>query len=283
MKIFKILSWNILGPKAPDILQFQNRYENVTNWEHRFKLLTEKIISFEPDIICLQEIDPEIKNNLTNILKLHDFFESSYEPRGETGGVIVFHKNSTIELIKKNNIQLTTESKLKNPGAAAWATLLCKKTQQKILACSLHLHWELGLEQLSELMQSLENNSIPIFLAGDFNIKYKTMLEKIILNLNKSKTVKNNNYFSLFEHSSWTTQPPHNQDPTCWESLDHIIFSNDIKIDLTNSFVGNIQKNYQDDLVKKAVDAIKDNSKKSIPSDICPSDHLPIIMSFYLK
>lgn len=86
----------ILGPLAPDILQFQNRCEQITNWEYRFKLLTEKIISFNPDIICLQEVDLEIKNNLTNILKLHDFFESSYESRGKSGGVIVFHKNSSL-------------------------------------------------------------------------------------------------------------------------------------------------------------------------------------------
>ena len=283
MNFIKILNWNILGAQASDLISFEKRYPNVTNWSKRFQLLIEKIISFDADIICLQEIDTKRKKEFADSLHEYGFQESSYEKRAKNGGVIVLHKASKFKVIDKKGMQLTGGKALKNSGASAWVTLLCKQTQQKILINSLHLHWEFGQEQLIELMQALKTSiSIPMILAGDFNIAYKTMLKKILINLNQLRILKNQNCFSLFEHSSYTTQPPHNIDPTSWESLDHIIFSSDLKLDLADSFVGNNQHTYQDNAVKKIELAMKDNSKEFIPSDICPSDHLPIIASFML-
>lgn len=284
MESFKLLSWNILSPNALDIASFQNRYMQIKNWKYRFRLLLLKIIAFNPDIICLQEIDAKNKNEFIEGLQEHGFCESSYANRGETGGVLVLHKVSKFKLFYKNNIQLTVEGISKDPGVAAWATLIYEQTQQKILITSLHLDWRLAKEQLIKLILALKaSGSISMIIAGDFNISYKTILETIIPTLNLLNTLEDKDYFSLFEHSSWTAQPPHNPDPTSWQSLDHVVFSNNLKFDLTASFVSDNQNTYQDNNVKKKEFTIQNNSEKFIPSDICPSDHLPIIITFYLK
>ena len=86
----------------------------------------------------------------------------------------------------------------------------------------------------------------------------------------------------MFEHSSWTTQPPHHQDPACLEALDHVLLSGDIALDVTSSFVANPEQTYKDKRVV-TMDMVKDPDKDPILSDDYPSDHLPIVITFDCK
>jgi|GEM_PF-4970166 len=281
MQSFKILSWNILGPQALDILSFQSRYRQVIDWQYRFHLLLQKIISFDPDIICLQEIDIKIKQEFVNALYEYGFCQSSYAQRAEIGGVMVLHKISKFELVDKNNALLSTQETLDYPGVCAWAILVCKQTKKELFIASIHLYWELGKEQLAELKQIFGASiSMPMILAGDFNITYPTMVNEIVPYMQHLNIIEQQELL-LLQHSSWTTQPPHNADSTCWQSLDHILFSNALKLNTTDNFVGDPECVYKDGRVK-TMGLVKDSNKESIPNDTFPSDHLPIIASFTL-
>jgi endonuclease/exonuclease/phosphatase family metal-dependent hydrolase len=269
--VLKLLNWNILGPYATDIVKFIYKYPKVTNWEYRFNRLIRKIISLKPDIICLQEVDIENVKKFIDALSQYGFYKSSYESRDMTGGVMILHQSSKFELISKGNMQMTAQGKLEYPGAAAWATLLCKQSQQQFLVISLHLFWKLGKEQLDELLHAIAAaGSIPLILAGDFNISYATMINEIVSHFKE---------LNIFKHVSLTTQPPHNQDPDSWESLDHVLFSQDLTIDEQQSFVAYNKHVYRDSMVITNR-LIIDSHKKSIPNDVFPSDHLPIMVYF---
>lgn len=277
MDYIKILSWNILGAQAPDLTSFETRYPDVKNWSKRYTLLLEKIISFDADIMCLQEIDIDIKQDFEYALTKHGYNIGSYEAKNN-GGVLVAYKTEKFNCINSNSVQLKIDD---NSGLCAWATLMHKKNMQKLVVCSLHLYWQQYKKQLEIFAQALQNQiQIPVILAGDFNITYPTMMQEVTaymqqLNIAKEKLL-------LFEHSSWTTQPAHNQDPTSFESLDHILFSSTLQLNTTLSYVANAQSNYKDERVS-TMDRTNDLTKKSIPSDIFPSDHLPIITSFKLN
>ena len=276
MRHFKLLSWNILGPDTFDAKQFKDKYPEVLNWDLRFKLLTSKIISFNTDILCLQEIAAIRKPAFIKYLTKKGFQEASYETKGKNGGVLLLYKTSKFILINNNHTHLPIKPSSQQPGAAAWATLQCKQTHQRFIVVSIHMQPKVQCEQLSKLVQQFKDIQTPIIIAGDLNTPYSMVQKNIIPYLSSTHMLARQYDFHMFENSSWTRQPPHNTDSTAWKCLDHVIYSNNVELDITKSFVGS--KQHTETI--KTTDLTKLNL---IPNNEFPSDHLPIVISFYLK
>lgn len=276
MEHIKIVSWNILGMHAPDLESVQLKYPEISNWPSKFDQLLKKIISFDADIVCLQEIDSHIQQSFELSLQKYGFQLGSYVSKNSSGGALVLYKSTKFNRIYHNGIPLQINHKL---GACACVILESKKTKQSIFVASLHLHWQNQKEQLELLVQSLKTPlAIPVIIAGDFNIPYVTMTHEIMPYLQKLHVIQHQKLL-LFEHSSLTSQPPHHKNPDMWESLDHILFSDDITLDTTNSFVANPEQTYHNEKVATMI-TIKDSYKEPIPNKNLPSDHLPVIASF---
>ena len=175
MRHFKLLSWNILGPDTFDAKQFKDKYPQVLDWDHRFKLLISKIISFNVDIICLQEIAAIRKPAFVKYLAKKGFQEASYETKGKNGGVLLLYKTSKFILVNNHHTHLPIKQKTQQPGAAAWATLQCKQTHQKSIVVSIHMQPKVQCKQLSKLAQEFKAITTPIIIAGDFNTPYSTV------------------------------------------------------------------------------------------------------------
>lgn len=263
----KLLSWNVLGPFSSDISKFESRYPKVSDWKYRYDILLRKILAFDVDVICLQEVDDITREGFTLGLELNGFSEGSYEARGEKGGVVVYYKTFKFDQLERSGKQLVCQGKLETPGSVASSALICRESGNRLFVSSLHLHWENSKDQIIELLGSIDTKDFSsCILAGDFNIPYKDMLEKIPYISD----------FSLFEHSSFTAQPPHNPDQTYWESLDYIMFSRNLNLDRKKSFVGDSDGTY----VRSDLNSIKDISIDNIPNEDFPSDHLPLVVEF---
>lgn len=142
MKEIKILSWNILGPLAQDLACFINRYNEVKNWPKRFLIILNKILSYNPDIICLQEVDLAAAQQFSDALQEHGFRQSSYAARSDRGGVVIFHKTGVFEVIDSCAISLSGKQVLTSPGIYTQALLFCKETKKRFVVGSIHLHWQ---------------------------------------------------------------------------------------------------------------------------------------------
>jgi exonuclease III len=271
----KLLSWNILGHNYLTLDNHQHisqKYPQVIDWSRRCQLLCATILKHSPDVICLQEVDMVRRSDFLAILSKHGFEESAYQEKGN-GGVLVIHKQEKFEMLKNGHALLPTESK---KGGCAWAVLKSKQSQKEFLVGSVHLHWHYSQEQIALLKDVWKNPiTIPMMLVGDFNIPYKTMLDKIVPEVNQLNLVAKSHTFSLYQHQSWTFC-----EESGWRSADHALFSDDIKVDTGQSFIGDQQHSYKSDLVNRAEGEVPDTSKNPLPTDEYPSDHLPLVVSF---
>jgi mRNA deadenylase 3'-5' endonuclease subunit Ccr4 len=275
IKKIKLISWNILGHnylELPNHKHLVHQYPQVIDWPRRCELLCATMLKHNPDVICLQEVDDIRRKDFLAILSKYEFVESSYQGKGN-GGVLVLHKNEKFKVLKSGHTLLATAPDAKN-GSCAWALLQCKQSQKKFLVNSVHLHWQHSEQQIALLKDIWkEPVSVPMLLVGDFNIAYKTMLNKIVPEVNQLNILEQPHKFSLFKHQSLTFS-----DVSGWRSVDHFLYSDDINLDTEHCFIGNVQQEYKTDLVLNAESIIFDVSNKSLPNDQYPSDHLPIII-----
>ncbi|MFT6765151.1 MAG: endonuclease/exonuclease/phosphatase family metal-dependent hydrolase [Alteromonas naphthalenivorans] len=273
---FTLISWNVLGHNyltLPNHQHIVQKYPQIIDWPRRCALLCKELLIHNPDVICLQEVNEVMKNDLESMLLEQGFAVSAYQSKGN-GGVLVLHKTEKLDVLKNGHTLLATNSSAKK-GGCAWAVLQCKQSQKQFLVSSVHLHWQHSIQQIV-LLKNIwkEPVSVPMLLVGDFNIAYKTMLNKIVPEVNQLNILEKPHAFSLFKHQSWTFC-----ESLGWRSADHLLYSDSISLDKEQSFIGDAQHSYKSDLVLKAEDIIADTSKKNLPTDQYSSDHLPMIIT----
>src|SRR5688572_24242843 len=85
---FSVLSWNVLGPKAMDVDKF---FPGVAQ-KNRLQDIAHVINSFNPDIICLQEVSEYTSNDFKFRKALNSKYKkAAYGSKGKFGGVMVFY------------------------------------------------------------------------------------------------------------------------------------------------------------------------------------------------
>lgn len=277
----KILSWNILGVNTIDTPRFKNRHAKVTNWPHRYERILKQIRLHHPDILCLQEIDLERKKNFSQ--KLSDTYTlASYEQKGKNGGVTLFYKTNLFDLTYQNHVQCPATGTLWQPGACAWAVLKHNETGKKICIVSAHLQPKEIKTQLLEFAQAFGSEiDLPIIITGDFNTKHPAIKQEVIPYLNQLRV--SIHQFSMFEHSSWTHQWAHDDDLHAnWSSVDHCLYTNNIQLNMQNSFVADHNQSYMSELATTATKSQTLATLPTLPNDTFPSDHLPLIINIQL-
>lgn len=144
-------------------------------WDSRRRLIIREIRHWEPDLVCLQEVDrfPDIAAQMNN---------RGYESRfkGRTGdakdGCATFWKSKQLRLLEEDSIDFS-EFNLRNNVAQIFVFEL--NGTQKLVLGNIHVLFnpKRGDVKLGQIRMLLEKanalaekwNGIPIVLAGDFN------------------------------------------------------------------------------------------------------------------
>ena len=173
--MLKVMTFNIRYGLADD---GENR------WENRKRLVTERINSFDPDIIGMQECRDDfqaefIKNNLPD----YEFYGVRRAHEGETALEMapVLFKKSAFRIIQKGYFWLSDTPNIVGskswgaafPRTATWVELAQVETRKSLFFVNTHFDYEpsalLDSARILKkwVLQNVKDN--PILVTGDFN------------------------------------------------------------------------------------------------------------------
>ncbi|AET05304.1 putative poly(A)-specific ribonuclease [Medicago truncatula] len=176
---FTVASYNILADRNAS--QHTDLYVNVPsryiNWNRRQKILSEELFEWNPDIICLQEVDMYVE--LSNILVKAGYAGSYKRRTGDTSdGCAMFWKADKFRLLDGESIQYKNIG-LRDNVAQLLVFEMSGSDSRRLLVGNIHVLYnpnrgEVKLGQirfLSSKAQSLSEKwgNAPVILAGDFN------------------------------------------------------------------------------------------------------------------
>eukprot|EP00092_Neocalanus_flemingeri_P005276 GFUD01005678.1.p1 GENE.GFUD01005678.1~~GFUD01005678.1.p1 ORF type:complete len:445 (+),score=120.49 GFUD01005678.1:393-1727(+) len=195
----RIFQWNVLsqalGTKADNFVQCN---PSALDWQTRRWRIIEEIVRYDPDIICLQEVDHfrMLQRALGSIGYSGRFFPKPDSPciylESNTGpdGCVIFYKKTTFDFISSCSKVLEVWGVASNQVVLS-LNLRHKKTGKEICVATTHLKARSGAllstlrnEQGKDILEWLETVRVdrPVVLTGDFNDEplepvYKTMTE----------------------------------------------------------------------------------------------------------
>ncbi|KAI3440527.1 Endo/exonuclease/phosphatase domain-containing protein [Psidium guajava] len=187
---FTMVSYNILGDKNAS--KHRDLYTNIPSpymkWERRKRVICEELIGWNPDIICLQEVDKYFE--LSKILERAGYV-GSY--KGRTGdavdGCAIFWKANEFWLLEEESINFK-ELGLRDNVAQLFVFQACKAESKHLLVGNIHVLYnpsrgDVKLGQIRHLSSrahilSEKWGSIPVLLAGDFNTTPQSAIYKFL-------------------------------------------------------------------------------------------------------
>ncbi|XP_048459878.1 nocturnin isoform X1 [Rhincodon typus] len=278
----KVLQWNIL---AQALGEWKDNFikcpKEALNWSERKYLILEEILSYHPDILCLQEVDHyfDTFQPVLRGLGYHStFFPKPSSPcldvehNNGPDGCALFFLRERFELIDTATIRLAARM-LQTNQVAIVQTLRCIETSKVFCVAVTHLKacsgWErFRSSQGCDLLQNLETitdgASIPIIVCGDFNAEptedvYK-QFTKSSLNLSSAYKLLSEDGQSEPPFTTWKIRP---SGESC-HTLDYIWYSR-------NAFCVNRLLNLPTE---------EQIGPNRLPSFHYPSDHLSLICEF---
>lgn len=309
---FSLVTWNLLGPNAPDVDSFKLP-ANTAKWNftkgdmERLAIESDFLQKMNAAVICLQECDKNFK--VPTVYELASF----QEKRGSNGaGVGLWYKPSVMECVKAGGEFFTIPKPGTNESrnACAWGVFNnIRDIPIHVLICSVHLgrsndrsDIEIGkkiLEALAEILKKpIERyRCTSVIIAGDFNTNYEELAnvgQSYLVNLFKMP-------FVMYQHRSWTVNGNSKFDfknkkslteEECeaynfeFAAIDHVMYTDGtLNLILQNSFVGFKDTPYFDARVSTAE---KKLGSREVGSgikfhELFPSDHLPIFATFEFK
>jgi mRNA deadenylase 3'-5' endonuclease subunit Ccr4 len=105
--VFSVLSWNLLSPKYCTMRKFPHMQQDYANWNHRRKFIMNEVLFYEPDIVCLQEVESD---------DYVEYFEPLFHAAGYAGlydkkkhdyimdGCATFYKTSRFERVAHESL-----------------------------------------------------------------------------------------------------------------------------------------------------------------------------------
>ncbi|XP_030889174.1 nocturnin [Leptonychotes weddellii] len=250
-------------------------------WEERKCLILEEILAYQPDILCLQEVDhyfDTFQPLLSRLGYQGTFFPKPWSPcldvehnNGPDGCALFFLQNR-FKLVNSANIRLTAMT-LKTNQVAIAQTLECKESSRQFCIAVTHLKARTGWERFRsaqgcDLLQNLQNITqgakIPLIVCGDFNAEpteevYKHFASSS-LNLNSAYKLLSPDGQSEPPYTTWKIRTS----GECRHTLDYIWYS---KRALS---------------VRAALDLLTEEQigPNRLPSFNYPSDHLSLVCDF---
>ena len=185
-KAFRVLTYNI-----------KNSYQDPQGWQKRRESLLNHITEIRPDIMGLQEVDPNWMTYLTD--NLEDYLILGMGRDGDNQGEhnLILYLKSKFELIDSGTFWLSETPYQVSRGwdgacnrICTYAELKHKDTGQVFLFANTHLDHkgklakENGARLLTETLKTLHPNpdkTSPIILMGDMNTLQGSSIYKIFI------------------------------------------------------------------------------------------------------
>jgi endonuclease/exonuclease/phosphatase family metal-dependent hydrolase len=212
----KVLSWNILANEYIQKKYYPNVQEELLIRKERFKIIIDKLLKINADIILLQEVMKAEYKNLINLLSQKYYISPlipiqwiGYEP-GESGNVTL------IKLSKFNKINFKTID--------SFNYIKCQHRNTQIYIVNIHLDdssQERRIKQINNILDNLKDKD-KIIIGGDYNEEYKK-------GENIYKLLKDNNFKISIEDFTYFIEKQMN--------IDNIFYKN---FELKESSVNNI-------------------------------------------
>ncbi|XP_003221724.1 nocturnin isoform X2 [Anolis carolinensis] len=278
----RVMQWNILaqalGEGKDNFIQCPME---ALRWEERKCLILEEILAYQPDILCLQEVDhyfDTFQPLLSRMGYQCTFLPKPWSPcldvecnNGPDGCALFFLKDR-FSLVKSTNIRLTA-MKLKTNQVAIAQILKCNETDRLFCIAVTHLKarngWERfryaqGADLLENLKRITHEAEIPLIVCGDFNADPTEEVYKEFstssLNLNSAYKLLSADGLSEPPYTTWKIRPS----GECRHTLDYIWYSQHaLKVDSALSL-----------LTEEQI------GPNRLPSFNYPSDHLSLVCDF---
>lgn len=281
----RAMQWNVLAQALGEGTDnFIKCPMEALKWEERKYLILEEIVTYRPDILCLQEVDhffDTFQPVLSRMGYQCTFLPKPWSPcldvqhnNGPDGCALFFLKDR-FQLVSSNNIRLTALS-LKTNQVAIAETLQCNETGRLLCIAVTHLKARTGWERFrsdqgSNLLQNLQDitqgANIPLIICGDFNAEptedvYKHFASSS-LNLNSAYKLLSHDGQSEPPYTSWKIRP---SGESC-HTLDYIWYS----------------QNALNVVAALGMPTEEQIGPNRLPSFNYPSDHLSLVCDFTFR
>ncbi|KAK7818468.1 hypothetical protein U0070_013027 [Myodes glareolus] len=278
----RVMQWNILAQALGEGKDnFVQCPVEALKWEERKCLILEEFLAYQPDILCLQEVDhyfDTFQPLLSRLGYQGTFFPKPWSPcldvehnNGPDGCALFFLQNR-FKLINSTNIRLTAMT-LKTNQVAIAQTLECKESGRQFCVAVTHLKARTGWERFRsaqgcDLLQNLQGITqgakIPLIVCGDFNAEpteevYKHFASSS-LNLNSAYKLLSPDGQSEPPYTTWKIRTS----GECRHTLDYIWYSRHALS------------------VTSALELLTEEQigPSRLPSFHYPSDHLSLVCDF---
>ncbi|XP_051561419.1 nocturnin-like isoform X2 [Myxocyprinus asiaticus] len=289
----RVMQWNVLAQALGEGMDsFVQCPMDALNWAERKYLILEEILTYRPDILCLQEVDHYFDMFQPVLASLG--YQSSFCPKpwspcldvennNGPDGCALFFNRKRFQLINTTHLRLSAMM-LKTNQVAVITTLHCRATGRAFCVASTHLKARSGWEVLrsaqgSDLLRNLQNiaqrleteknaeTDLPLIVCGDFNAEPS---EDVYRNFATSSLGLDSAYKRLSMDGK--TEPPY----TTWKirpsgeschTLDYVWYSH-------RAFNVNAVLDFP------TAEQIGPNR---LPSYNYPSDHLSLVCDFNFK
>ncbi|XP_075228661.1 NADP/NADPH phosphatase nocturnin isoform X1 [Lycorma delicatula] len=238
----RILQWNLLSQALGQTVDhFVACPDSALDWRRRRQQLSEEIIRYEPDIVCLQEVDHY--NYFQKTLSTQGF-KGIFFPKPDSpciyikdnngpDGCAIFFREDKFELVLSAN-RILEVWRVQSNQVAVLAILREHSTGQEICVATTHLKARSGAllstlrnEQGKDLLEFVTSHASgrPVLLCGDFNAEPSEPIYS---------TVLNNDLLGLA--SAYKYQTGHEPPYTTWKiredgevrhTIDYIFYSQD--------------------------------------------------------
>lgn len=203
---FTMLTYNILSDKYATPTMFGYVPTWFINWEYRKQLLVHEILSYDPDIICLQEVEAsQYEQYFKPQFRMRGNYDGVFSPKSRArtmnewdrtfvDGCAIFFKVDKFkfedkQLIEFNQLALARPLLRKHKdmynrvmtrdNISIMIRLEHKESRQELIIGNVHVHWDpsfcdVKLVQAIMLAEELEKISLRhpkagLILCGDFN------------------------------------------------------------------------------------------------------------------
>ncbi|KAL2097432.1 hypothetical protein ACEWY4_006639 [Coilia grayii] len=195
----RVMQWNILAQALGEGMDsFVRCPLEALNWNERKYLILEEILTYQPDVLCLQEVDHYFDTFQPILARLG--YHSTFCPKpcspcldlannNGPDGCALFFRHERFELLGTTHLHLAAMT-LKTNQVAVVCTLRCRATRQTLCVAVTHLKARSGWERLRsaqghDLLSKLKNITqetrrtsmddkvsgmdVPLLVCGDFN------------------------------------------------------------------------------------------------------------------
>ncbi|XP_028315537.1 nocturnin-like isoform X2 [Gouania willdenowi] len=286
----RVMQWNILAQALGEGKDcFVRCPLDALQWHERKYLILEEILTYRPDVVCLQEVDHyyDTFQPIMASLGYHGSFLAKpsspcldVEQNNGPDGCALFHRRSRFHLQATAHLRLSAMM-LPTNQVAIIQTLKCRVTGRRFCVAVTHLKARTGWERLrsaqgADLLRNLRRISeqreapsaaLPLVVCGDFNAKPS---EDVYRHFSSSSLGLNSAYKLLSSdgeaepaYTTWKIRP--SGESCC--TLDYIWYSHhtlsvDSLLDIPSEEQIGVER---------------------LPSYHYPSDHLSLLCDFSFK